>query len=750
MYTDAAMRLGTGALRALLLCGALLLLSSAVAHASRLDGYSGPRAARSVNLAGTWAFTPKGRSRTKIRIPGGGWYKQGFTDVAEATYERRIRIPRVMRGQATLLRLGAVNHQATVYLGSRRVGRRTTSFTPQSFDLTRLVRPGRTYRLRIVVKGRAALVSRPGGPPGSGLGHGGPRYLVPDAADWCESIPQGIFRSARLEVYPAVRIADAFVRPSVARRSLSYDVWVANESARARTVTLRGTFRSWNRRRWRYPRVPVRRVRVPAQSTRRVTVGPLRWRAARASYWWPNIPYRHGYRAQLHVLRLHANAGRALARAVYRFGFREMRQVGTHYELNGVRVNLRGDSLQGAMYDRIDHGGKGDAYDTFPGFLPPSRSSPGWPKALDNYQRLNYSVIRIHQEPASPYMLDTADAMGQMLIGESAIRGSEDAQDFKAGRANMVQHLRDLVRRDRNHASIVRWSQANEPDASSSDSVGFERALYSTVMANDGTRPVSIDVTSKPYDEIHHANFSTFQHYVNDNGSIATGYTDDVHPRRDRPFGRGEFIWPQDTTRQGFTWFATATEKMREKDASDIRPYALAGAWASVIPGVRSHDFLTDSYFFYPLYGEDNLPHPWRNRQVQRVQRAFNPVLVADRDYWQRNKDSDKLGDWPTAAGRPLLRPGQRVVRRLVVFNDTLRGTHVDVRWQARTGSPGGRLVASGRLRVEVARGYRATRRIAFKAPASGGRLYLVLSASKPGFGRLFGDDDEVFRLAAP
>src|SRR3712207_7182653 len=86
-----------------------------------------------------------------------------------------------------------------------------------------------------------------------------------------------------------------------------------------------------------------------------------------------------------------------------------MRQVRTRYELNGVRANQRGDSLQGAMYDRIDYGGKGDAFHTYPGFLPPSRGNPGWPKALDNYQRLNYSVVRIHQEPASPYMLDRSE-----------------------------------------------------------------------------------------------------------------------------------------------------------------------------------------------------------------------------------------------------------------------------------------------------------------------------------------------------
>ena len=76
--------------------------------------------------------------------------------------------------------------------------------------------------------------------------------------------------------------------------------------------------------------------------------------------------------------------------------------------------------------------------DTLPGFLP---GTNGWPKAVDNYQRLNYNFIRIHQEPASPYMLDVCDEKGLMVMEETAIRGSSNDQDFAAGHDNMVNHL---------------------------------------------------------------------------------------------------------------------------------------------------------------------------------------------------------------------------------------------------------------------------------------------------------------------
>ena len=121
------------------------------------------------------------------------------------------------------------------------------------------------------------------------------------------------------------------------------------------------------------------------------------------------MPYRPGYRAQLHnldlTLRPHDQTI-APSSARVRFGFREIRQAGDHYELNGLHVNFRGDSLQEANYDSIDNDGKGDAYDTLPGFLAPSPSNGGWPQAVANYLRLNYNDVRIHQIAATPYMLD--------------------------------------------------------------------------------------------------------------------------------------------------------------------------------------------------------------------------------------------------------------------------------------------------------------------------------------------------------
>ena len=126
-------------------------------------------------------------------------------------------------------------------------------------------------------------------------------------------------------------------------------------------------------------------------------------------------------------------------------------------------------------------------------------------------------------------------------------------------------------------------------------------------------------------------------------------------------------------------WFATSTVTLRQKDPSDIRPYTLLSAWASFVPGVKAN-MMTIEQGGPPLYTEDNLPMPWSNPIITRVQRAFNPVAVIDAAYWDANHASDKSGAWPIS--KPAVSKGAQVTRQLMVFNDTLSGTGVDVSWE--------------------------------------------------------------------
>jgi hypothetical protein len=698
---------------------------------SILDGQeSNAGAIASVDLAGTWGFTPKGEPAATIQVPGGGWTKQGYPDVAEATYVRRITVPDTGHPQVTKIEFGSVNHQATLYVDGVAVGTQTTSITPQAFDITPYVQLGHSYDITVDVKGRQALLAPDG------------KTLVPDI--WEKELAQGIFRSAFLRVYPEVYLSDVAIRPSVANHELSYTTWVTNATSSDQDVRLDGNLTPWNAgENWHYPLIKATTVDVPARSTRAVTL-TVPWTLGADSWWWPNVPYHRGYQAQLHMLNVTLTAHGVKDAGSYRFGFRDSTQRGSHFYLNGVQVNYRGDNLGDLSYfmAAFGHPERGDVDDTYPGFLPPTTGNPGWPKAVDNYGRLNLNVIRI--SPTTPYMLDVADEMGLMLLAATQIGGECNCESWVSGHDHAVNHARDTAILDRNHASVVRWESTNEPANATEDSERFEQDVYQAMMDADPTRPIEIDgVIPSQYPNMRYSNFTGIPHYVHAGQQFHEhGYTDDVIPLPDHPYGQGEYL--NDVYRkQAFSWWGTSVPAMRLKDAADVRPFAMEVAWVGIIPGVR----LTDVTGLH-LYGADNLPDPWSNPIIQLIQRGFNPLLVEDTDYWNMAKLTDQNGNWPAPGEVPTLVYGSTSTRSLQVFNDTFSDPNVLVSWKTTIDSPTGAVVQQGQTRMVVPLGGHVPLQLHLTAPQAGSRLYLTLTSSQPGNKNAFSDSREYFDLS--
>ncbi len=689
----------------------------------------------STSIAGAWDFTPAGGAKRTLQVPGGGWFKQGV-NAASGTYATQITVPDSGATQTTLIEFGAVNFQATLSVDGKVVATNTTSFTPSVFDVTKFVTPGKQHAISVLIKGGQAMKDSSG------------KWLIPMASDWSPNVAQGIFRSAMLRVLPDVYISDAFVRTNVTDGTLTYDVLITNTGSTSQDVTLSSALSSWNCDAFTYPTIADKTVTAAPNSTTTTTIGPIKWGLDMKSYWWPNVPYQADYTARLHNLSLQMSRGGKIAHSkVVRFGFRQSERKRAdanhiYYYLNGIRVNLRGDNIQGADYDSIDTGGKGDAYDTFPGFLSPSTGNPGWPQAVRNYQELNYNFIRIHQELASPYMLDTADELGLMLMGESAIRCSNQNVDFVAAHDTMVSHVQAMVLRDRNHPAIIRWSQANEPNGcyQNGDSNQFEADLFNAMTKLDGTRPISVDCWFSCGDYgLPVPDFAVSQHYSSGLGK----YSEEVNASKDNPTGQGEYIWSSDNTRQGLTWFGTSAMAMRRQDGVDIRPYTLLSGWASFIPGVKRTQ-MTIEQGGPPVFGEDNLPDPWSSQSIRRIQNGFSPVLVADKDYWESNKMSNTNGDWPSSV--PAIAKGATRPTTLLIFNDTFSGTSIDVTWEIHSDSPTGTKGDSGTFTIDVPLATMGTQSITFTAPTSGTKFYLVLQAQKSGT-TVFQETDESFTL---
>ena len=252
----------------------------------------------------------------------------------------------------------------------------------------------------------------------------------------------------------------------------------------------------------------------------------------------------------------------------------------------------------------------------------------------------------------------------------------------------------------------------------------------------DGTRPVIVEVgvggNVSLYPGMTYANFAVIPHYVDGFGRYGEG----LITVNGRPDGEGEYIWPACNNKQGFEWFATATLAKRGKDATDLRPYTLLSAWASVVPGVRTTDF-TPEEGGHPIYGADNLPTRGATRRSSACRRRSTR--------WPRSTSrsgrppATRTRTAPSRCRRPC--PATPATPRSPATSPCSTTTSPTPRW-ASPGPPGstaptGAVVASGSTTLTVPLGSRVTQPVSFTTPATGSRVYLQLSTTKSGSHRL-------------
>jgi len=674
-----------------------------------------------------WEFKPEGGEWKLIQVPAGGWRTQGYTCDA-GTYRARISIPREAEGRLVRLAFAAVNFGAEVSAGPddahlALVASHVNGWMPFAADVSSVARPGEDLQVQVAVRGRRKFMVNG-------------KYTVPQGADWFPGVADGILRGVALEILPRVRIGDVWIRTRRTPDILLAQVTVTNTGDRAVTAVIESELQSWNQSKFGYSRIPDTRVELAPGEGRTVELGPIAWNLGAASYWWPNVPYRPDYLAQLHILKVALKEnGRIVHESRQRFGFREFLARGNHYELNGIRCNLRGDNQQEANFGT-------DGYGIKAGFGPPTAGNLGWPRAVDNLLRLNFNVMRIHQIPATPYMLDVCDEKGLMLVDESPLRGSGDAEDFHAGREHMINMDRELVLRDRNHPAIVIWSAANEWAAPLLDTA-------KAILALDDTRPVIGDGADFSLGSNRSRELDPYciimQHYVGGMpGLPLIGGT----PREDRPYGETEAVWPYDNTKAGFAWMGTGVRIRRLQGNADLRNYILNNAWPNYVPGEGPETEVLEKKVTGHWKGDLEIPpaldDPWKHPLIRLMQKCFHPLAVCDVEFDRLNARSDTEGRWPTV--KPCWAAGTRVTRTLAVFNDEFLDETVTVRWQLRQGARTGAVLEKGESVQQIPPGEFRRLDISFTCPSAPGDVFLIMESYKAGRQR-FVEDAVAFKV---
>jgi beta-glucuronidase len=180
-----------------------------------------------------------------------------------------------------------------------------------------------------------------------------------------------------------------------------------------------------------------------------------------------------------------------------RIGFRTIETKGTDILLNGKRVFLRGVSIHEEAPFRT-----GRAYSP-----EDARTLLGWAKEL------GCNFVRLAHYPHNENMVREADRLGLMVWSETPVYWTilwENPETF----ANAGNQLAESIARDKNRASVVLWSVANETPVGDARTA-FLRKLAGQVRTLDPTRLVTAAL-------LHH-----------NDGGAAEGNTDSI----DDPLG---------------------------------------------------------------------------------------------------------------------------------------------------------------------------------------------------------------------
>ncbi len=329
----------------------------------------------------------------------------------------------VRPGARLFLHFGAANYEAYVYLNGEKLGRHEGGFTPFGFEVTGRVRE----------RGNSLVVK---------VDNKRRRDAVPTLnTDWWNY--GGLTRSVALVEAPETFVRDYFVQlKKGSREEVAGWVKLDGPAAANRTVTVE------------IPEAKVRQTfKTDAEGLAQVSLKP------RLDLWSPESPK---------LYRVVVSSGSDAVEE--RIGFRSVETRGRDILLNGRPVFLRGISIHeesplrgGRAVNEAD-----------------ARMLLGWAKEL------GCNFVRLAHYPHNEHMTRVADELGLMVWSEVPVYWTilwDDPSTY----ANAKNQLGEMIARDRNRASVVLWSVANETPVSEPRN-RFLKGLVGQARALDPTR----------------------------------------------------------------------------------------------------------------------------------------------------------------------------------------------------------------------------------------------------------------------
>jgi beta-galactosidase/beta-glucuronidase len=384
-----------------------------------------------------------------------GVHETGYHPVV--WYRREVTVDEALRGARLVLRFGAVDYKAQVWVNGRLACEHEGGHTPFAADIGALLVPGE----------RQVIVVRAEDDPHDLQQPRGKQYWEEQPGYIWYHRTTGIWQPVWLEPLPEISIAEL-------RWTADVDRFGVEMVVRFDRTPPEG----WSLRLQLLGDRPHRTLvedsyRLDGRELRRdvlLNVSSAAIRRRRALIWGPEHPSLIDA-----VLELVDANGRVVDRVESYLGLRRIEVRDGRFILNGIPTFLRLVLAQ----------------NYWPDSLLAAPSSEAFREEIELIRSLGFNGLRIHQKIEDPRFLYWCDRLGMLVWAETA-----NAYVYSDRAAEMLtREWLTAVRRDFNHPCIVTWVPLNEswgvPDLDrSAQQRDFVRALYHLTRALDPTRPV--------------------------------------------------------------------------------------------------------------------------------------------------------------------------------------------------------------------------------------------------------------------
>jgi beta-galactosidase len=446
---------------------------------------------------------------------GGGYFSSGI-----GWYRKTFTAPASWKGKRLILEFDGVSGDSSVYLNGQKLGTHPYAYTSFRFDITPQVKISETNVLALRVD----------------------NSLQPNSRWYSGS---GIYRHVRVVVTEPIHVAPWGVFVSTPEASPSsakviVKTQIQNDTTGAEEVTLKTFIVTPSGARLHEQTETVKLpTGQPAETTQEITVN-------QPALWSPQSPQLY------HAITQLIKNGKTVDQVDTPFGIRTLAwSMEKGLLLNGASIKLAGGSvhhdngpLGAAAFDRAEE------------------------RKVELLKGAGFNAVRTAHNPPSPAFLDACDRLGLLVIDEPfdvwtvSKRKYDYARFFKEW---WQQDIDAMVKRDRNHPSIILWGIGNEiPEVWTEEGAPIAKQLAERVRSLDSSRPLTQAFPGATYGpnpdaaisqvDIAGYNYNLAQSQAEDHRRVpgrimmtTESFPEDAFEQwelvQDHPYIVGEFVW---------------------------------------------------------------------------------------------------------------------------------------------------------------------------------------------------------------